>query len=121
MKHAERGWPFILYPSSFILRSASRLATRRASIMLPVSARRCQAMSKAVPWATLVRMIGRPKRDVHRAVHAQQLQGDVPLVVIHRHHRVEPPVAGVDHQRVGRQRALPAAGPRPGRARRPGG
>ena len=37
------------------------LATRSASIMLPVSARRRQAMSKAVPWATLVRMIGSPK------------------------------------------------------------
>ncbi len=31
-----------------------------ASIILPVSAWRCHAMSKAVPCATLVRMIGRP-------------------------------------------------------------
>ena len=39
---------------------ARRLATRKASIMLLVWARPVQAMSKAVPWATLVRMIGRP-------------------------------------------------------------
>src|SRR6185437_203879 len=39
---------------------ANSLATRTASIMLPKSARRCQARSNAVPWATLVRTIGSP-------------------------------------------------------------
>src|SRR4051794_21845829 len=37
-----------------------RAATRTASIRLDVSARPCQAMSNAVPCATLVRTIGRP-------------------------------------------------------------
>ena len=44
------------------------------------------------------------QRHVHRPVHPQQLQRDVALVVIHGHHGVEPPVAGPDHQRIGRQR-----------------
>ena len=39
---------------------ASRLATRTASSRLLVLALACQARSKAVPWATLVRMIGSP-------------------------------------------------------------
>ena len=38
-----------------------RAATRTASIRLDGSARPFQAMSKAVPCATLVRTIGRPK------------------------------------------------------------
>ena len=72
-------------------------------------------MSKAVPWATLVRMMGRPKRHVDRPVHPQQLQRDVALVVIHGHHGVELSVAGPNHQRVGRQRPFsrrPSARPR---------
>ena len=68
-------------------------------------------MSKAVPWATLVRMIGSPSVTLTARCIPKQLQGDVALVVIHGHHGVEPAVAGVDHQRVGRQRALRAAGP----------
>ena len=44
------------------------------------------------------------ERHVDRAVHAEQLERDVPLIVVHGHHRVERAVAGFDHQRVGGER-----------------
>ena len=65
----------------------------------------CQARSNAVPWATLVRTIGRPSVMFTAACMPKQLQRDVALVVIHGHDGVELAVAGGDHQRVGRQRA----------------
>ena len=100
--------------------TARRLATRRASTMPAVSARPCQARSNAVPWATLVRTIGRPKRHVHGAVHGQQLDRDVSLIVIHGHHGVELAVARAADQRVGRQRPVQVEPFGQRRARPPG-
>ena len=45
-----------------------------------------------------------PQRDVHRAMHPQELQRDVPLVVVHGDNGVETPVASLHHERVDRQR-----------------
>ena len=82
---------------------------------------RRQAMSKAVPWATLVRMIGSPSVTFTARCIPSNFKRDVPLVVVHGHHGVESSVAGVDHQRVGRQRPFERHALRPGRARRPAG
>ena len=78
-------------PPSYLIRpaAASRLATSAAVTSEPASATPLPAMSYAVPWATLVRTIGRPARDVHRPPAAAQLHRDVPLVVVHRHDAVE--------------------------------
>ena len=59
-----------------------RAATRMASIRLDGSARPFQAMSKAVPWATLVRTIGSPRVTLTAT---GCFECDMPLVVIHRH------------------------------------
>ncbi len=88
-----------------------------ASTMLVASAMPLPAISKAVPWSTEVRMIGRPSvmltpesgapaagRRIH--VEAEQLHRDVPLVVVHGHHRVVAAAAQVHEHRVARHRPL---------------
>ncbi len=85
-------------------RRASSAAARIAATMPLPSA-------GALPGAIERRAVGgkqgaddrQAERDVHRSVHRQELQRDMPLVVIHRHHGVELAVAGADHQRVGGQ------------------
>ncbi len=62
---------------------------RTASIKLDGSATPCQAMSKAVPWATLVRTIGRPSVTLTAQFEPHGLEGDMSLVVIHRHDRIK--------------------------------
>ena len=42
------------------------------------------------------------EREVHGRVHAEEFEGDVPLVVIHGNNRVKFAVAGADHQRISR-------------------
>ena len=80
----------------------------------------CQARSNAVPWATLVRTIGRPSVMFTAACMPKQLQRDVPLVVVHGHDGVELAVAGPHHQRVGRERAGHVETRSRGRRRPPG-
>ena len=59
------------------------------------------------------------ERHVHRAVHGQELDRDVPLIVVHGHHGVELAVAGTDQSACrpagGPRRRCPRGGP----ARRP--
>ena len=47
------------------------------------------AMSKAVPWSTEVRSIGRPSETFTARVEGDQLDRDVALVVILRHDQIE--------------------------------
>ena len=45
------------------------------------------------------------ERDVDRSVHVEQLQGNVPLVMVHRHQRIKLTLPGTREERVRRQRA----------------
>ena len=102
-----------------------------ASIRLCSLAMPLPAMSKAVPWSTEVRMIGRPsvmltpESVVQRAgrridLEAEQLDRDVPLVVVHGDHGVVLAGAQLDEDGVAGHRAdhVEAVGDRFGDRRR---
>ena len=80
---------------------ANWLAMRRASIMLLVSASRFQAMSKAVPWATLVRMIGRPSVTLTAWCMPNSFRAMCPWSWYMATTASNSPVPGTDHERVG--------------------
>ena len=62
------------------------------------------AISKAVPWSTEVRMIGRPTLTLTPLVEGQQLHRDVALVVVHRDDDVVGAFGRAQKDRVGRLR-----------------
>ena len=62
------------------------------------------AISGAVPWSGEVRTNGKPERQIHAVVERDQLERRQPLIVIHRHDRIELPVRGAIKQRVRRMR-----------------
>src|SRR6185369_12019571 len=51
---------------------------------------------------------GKAKSNIDRSVHPQQLEGDVPLVMIHGNDSVKVPRRGSDHQRVAGEGAFEA-------------
>ena len=72
-----------------------------ASTMLTALATPFQAMSKAVPWSTEVRMNGIPRVTLTVRSKSSGLGGDVPLVVIEGEDGVVPPLAVEEEDRVG--------------------
>ena len=80
----------------------------------------CPAMSKAVPWSTEVRTMGKPEADVDPFVEADHLDRDVPLVVVHRHHGVELPAVGPGEDGVRGPGAAEVPAPGSRRRRWPG-
>ena len=93
-----------------------RAATRTASIRLAVSALPLPGDVEGGPVGHAGPDDRQAERDVHGAVEADRLDGDVPLVVVHGDHGVELAAEGAGEQGVGGDRALttstPAAGAR---------
>ena len=98
-------------------RAAARSSAAR---MLAWSAWPVPAMSKAVPWSTLVRKKGSPTVTLTPGVEAHELDRDVALVVVLDDDDVEAALARVHEDRVGRPRARWRRCPPRGRRRRPG-
>ena len=80
------------------------MATSIAHTMFSGRARFWPAMSKAVPWSTEVRRIGRPTVMFDGFIELHQFHGDVPLVVVHGHHQIELALPGPQENRIRRQR-----------------
>jgi hypothetical protein len=78
-------------------------AWRRASIMLRTSTIPLPAMSNAVPWSTEVH--GQAHGDVDADFEAEDLDGAMALVVVHRDDQVVVAAAGQEEGGVGRERA----------------
>ena len=60
-------------------------------------------MSKAVPWAGVVITTGKSTTERNSPIKAEQLQGNLSLIVIHRHHTVKVTASRGDEQGVGRE------------------
>ena len=72
--------------------------------MLFGSAEPWPAMSKAVPWAGVVKTMGSPTWTVTPLVKSEQFGRDLSLVVVHRYDRVEFTAPCSDKYRVGGNR-----------------
>ena len=90
----------------FRLHKAAWQARRMADFMLSGLAAFCPAMSNAVPWSTLVRMIGRPSVVWQALSKASSLTGMSPWSWYMATTPSKRPVRGVPEDRVGREGPL---------------
>ena len=93
-------------PGWQLVRPQASPPLRTASIRLEGSATHCQAMSKAVPCATLVRTMGKPSVTFTARRKPAVLSADVPLVVVHGHHGVEITPEGIQVKCVVGERSV---------------